>query len=76
MRQLSRERSVAFASQKQLAIISESLKETLDHATKLAVQQENERQVAQQNLIESLTSIEGHVGDFWNQLGRFFSYDW
>jgi len=70
IRQLSQERTAAFAGQKQLAIISSTLKETLDQATKMALQQENERQIAQQNLLQSLTNIEGHVGDFWNQLGK------
>lgn len=70
IRQLSQERTAAFAGQKQLAIISSTLKETLDQATKMALQQKNERQIAQQNLLQSLTNIEGHVGDFWNQLGK------
>lgn len=65
-----RERAAAFASQRQLAALSDSLKETLDQAAQLAIEQENERKVAQQHLLDSLTKIEGHVGDFWSQLGK------
>jgi len=68
IRELSRERTAAFASQKQLSAISQTLKETLDQASKMASEQESERKLAQQNLMQSLTSIEGHVGDFWDQL--------
>ena len=75
MRELSRERVAAFASQKQLAIISKTLKETLDHTTKMAMQQEDERRMAQHNLLQSLTSIEGQVSDFWGQLGKIFSHN-
>ena len=66
----SSERTAAFASQKQLSAISQTLKETLDQASKMASEQESERKLAQQNLMQSLTSIEGHVGDFWDQLGN------
>ena len=33
------------------------------------MEQENERKVAQQHLLDSLMNIEGHVGDVWHQLG-------
>lgn len=35
----------------------------------MAIQQEQERKMAQQHLLESLNNIEGHVGEFWDQLG-------
>ena len=68
MREVSRERSAALASQRQMASLSQTLKATLDQATMMVREQENERQVAQQRLLESLTNVENHVGDVWNQL--------
>jgi hypothetical protein len=64
-----RERAAAFASQRQLAALSDSLKESLNQAARLAVEQENDRKIAQQHLLDSLVNIEGHVGEVWNQLG-------
>lgn len=66
---LFRERAAAYASQKQLSALSDSLKETLDQAAKVAMDQENERKIAQQHLLDSLFNLEGHVGEVWNQLG-------
>jgi hypothetical protein len=66
---LPRERAAAFASQRQLASLSDSLKETLNQAAQLAMEQENDRKIAQQHLMDSLLNIEGHVGEVWNQLG-------
>ena len=68
MREVSRERSAALASQRQMDSLSQTLKATLDQATMMVREQENERQVAQQRLLESLTNVENHVGDVWNQL--------
>jgi hypothetical protein len=45
------------------------LKETLNQAAQLAMEQENDRKIAQQHLMDSLLNIEGHVGEVWNQLG-------
>lgn len=66
---LCRERAAAFASQQQLSALSDTLKETLNQAAQLAMEQENERKEAQQHLLDSLKNIEGHVGDVWSQLG-------
>lgn len=52
-----------------MAAISDTLKASLDQAAQTAIQQEKERKQAQQHLLESLNSIEGHVGEFWDQLG-------
>ena len=49
--------------------MSDSLKETLNQAAQLAMEQEHDRKIAQQNLLDSLMNIEGHVGEVWNQLG-------
>jgi hypothetical protein len=49
--------------------LSDSLKETLNQAAQLAMEQEHDRKIAQQNLLDSLMNIEGHVGEVWNQLG-------
>ncbi|KAI9560103.1 hypothetical protein GHT06_014113 [Daphnia sinensis] len=68
IRELSRERAAAYAGQQQLSAISDSLKETLNQAAQLAVEQENDRKIAQQHLLNSLMNIEGHVGEVWNQL--------
>ncbi|XP_046463606.1 protein brambleberry-like [Daphnia pulex] len=68
MREVSRERAAAFASQRQLASLSDSLKETLNQAAQVAMEQENDRKIAQQHLMDSLLNIEGHVGEVWNQL--------
>nr|CAH0113208.1 unnamed protein product [Daphnia galeata] len=68
MREVSRERAAAFASQRQLTALSDSLKETLNQAAQLAMEQEHDRKIAQQNLLDSLMNIEGHVGEVWNQL--------
>lgn len=68
-----RERAAAFANQKQLSAISDTLKDTLNQAAELAIEQENERKEAQMHLLESLNSIETHVGVFWTQLGNYLS---
>lgn len=65
-----RERAAAFASQRQISALSETLKETLDQAAQVALEHENERKMAQQHLLDSITSIEGHVGEVWHQLGN------
>ena len=68
IRELSRERTAAYVSHRQLSTIGQTLKETLKQASQMALQQENERQSAQQNLQQSLASIEGRISDLWNQL--------
>lgn len=65
----SRERAAAYAGQRQLSALSDSLKETLNQAAQLAMEQENDRKIAQEHLLNSLMNLEGHVGEVWNQLG-------
>lgn len=65
----SRERAAAYAGQRQLSVLSDSLKETLNQAAQLAMEQENDRKIAQEHLLNSLMNLEGHVGEVWNQLG-------
>jgi hypothetical protein len=52
-----------------LTAISDTLKETLNQAAEIAFEQEKERREAQEHLLDSLTSIESHVGVVWTQLG-------
>ena len=66
---VARERAAAFTSQRQLNALSDSLKETLNQAALQAMEQEKDRKIAQQHLLDSLVNIEGHVGEVWNQLG-------
>ena len=66
---VARERAAAFASQQQLNALSDSLKETLNQAALQAMEQEKDRKIAQQHLLDSLVNIERHVGEVWNQLG-------
>ena len=69
-----RERAAAYATQKQLSVLSETLKSTLDKASLVVLQQQDERKVAQQHLLESLSNVEEHVSDVWNQLGKVSVY--
>ncbi|KAK4029654.1 protein brambleberry [Daphnia magna] len=68
IREMSRERAAAYAGQRQLSALSDSLKETLNQAAQLAMEQENDRKIAQEHLLNSLMNLEGHVGEVWNQL--------
>lgn len=52
-----------------MTAISDTLKETLNQAAEIAFEQEKERREAQEHLLDSLTSIESHVGVVWTQLG-------
>ena len=68
MREVSRERSAALASQRQMASLSQTLKATLDQATMMVREQENEQKVVQQQLLGSFNKAKNHVG-VWFQLG-------